>query len=83
MPYPYKSICVFCASADNLDQSYYAAAREMGRLLAQQKIALVYGGGRTGLMGALAEGALARGRRGDRRCAARAWKARSSSTPPG
>jgi len=61
MPYPYKSICVFCASADDLDLSYYTAAREIGRLLAQQKITLVYGGGRTGLMGAVAEGALQEG----------------------
>jgi len=61
MPYPYKSICIFCASADNLDPSYYHAAREMGRLLAEQKITLVYGGGRTGLMGAVAEGALQEG----------------------
>ena len=61
MPYPYQSICVFCASADNLDLTYYNAAREMGRLLAQQKVKLVYGAGRTGLMGAVAEGALQEG----------------------
>ncbi len=61
MPFPYQSICVFCASADNLDQTYHAAAREMGRLLAQQKVRLVYGAGRTGLMGAVAEGALQEG----------------------
>jgi len=58
MTYPYHSICVFCGSADGLDPVYYEAAREMGRLLAANGIALVYGGGRTGMMGALAEGVL-------------------------
>lgn len=56
--YPYPSICVFCGSADGLDQPYYDAAYRMGALLAEKKIRLVYGAGRTGLMGALAEGAL-------------------------
>lgn len=58
MTYPYKSICVFCASADGLDKSYYEAAFDMGSKLAELGITLVYGGGRTGLMGAVAEGAL-------------------------
>jgi len=61
MPYPYKSICVFAASADGLDPTYYTAAHEMGRLLALNDITLVYGAGRTGLMGAVAEGALGEG----------------------
>ncbi len=56
MNYPYKSICVFCGSADGLDPSYYDAAFEMGKTLAQKGITLVYGAGRTGMMGALAEG---------------------------
>lgn len=55
MSYPYRSVCVFCGSADGLDPIYYAAAREMGRLLAENGTTLVYGGGRTGMMGALAE----------------------------
>jgi uncharacterized protein (TIGR00730 family) len=58
MNYPYQSVCVFCASADNLDQQYIDAAFEMGLLLARRDITLVYGAGRTGLMGKLAEGAL-------------------------
>jgi len=58
MAYPYHSICVFCGSADGLAPEYYAAAHETGRLLAESGITLVYGAGRTGLMGALAEGAL-------------------------
>ncbi len=58
MTYPYKSICVFCGSADGLDAAYYDAAFEMGNTLAKRGITLVYGAGRTGMMGALAEGAL-------------------------
>ena len=61
MAYPYRSICVFCGSADGLAPDYYAAAHEMGRLLAESGITLVYGAGRTGLMGSLAEGALGAG----------------------
>ena len=61
MKFPYRTICVFCGSADGLAEEYSAAARNMGRLLAENKIQLVYGAGRTGLMGALAEGALAAG----------------------
>jgi uncharacterized protein (TIGR00730 family) len=61
MTYPYHSLCVFCGSADNLDQMYYEAAFEMGELFAKNGITLVFGGGRTGLMGSLAEGALQQG----------------------
>ena len=61
MSYPYKSICVFCASADGLASDYYDAAFEIGTKLAQLEVTLVYGGGRTGLMGAMAEGALQQG----------------------
>jgi uncharacterized protein (TIGR00730 family) len=61
MSYPYQSICVFCGSADGLADEYYQAASEMGRTIAQMGITLVFGGGRTGMMGALAEGALQQG----------------------
>jgi uncharacterized protein (TIGR00730 family) len=61
MSYPYRSICVFCGSADGLAEDYYQAAREMGSVLAKNGITLVYGAGRTGMMGALAEGALEQG----------------------
>ena len=63
MTHPYRSICVFCGSADGLAPEYYAAAYETGRLLAEKDITLVYGAGRTGMMGALAEGALTAGGR--------------------
>ncbi len=61
MSYPYRSICVFCGSADGLHQAYYDAALEMGKQLAGRGIRLVYGAGRTGLMGALAQGVLENG----------------------
>ena len=61
MSYPYQSITVFCGSADGLAPIFYEAAYETGRLLAEKGIRLVYGAGRTGMMGALAEGALAAG----------------------
>ena len=54
-----KSICVFCGSADSVHSDYKSAAWTMGRILAASGIRLIYGGGKTGLMGAVADGALA------------------------
>lgn len=54
-------ICVFCGSSCGNNELYANAAREMGRTLAQRGIELVYGGGRVGLMGALADAALTAG----------------------
>lgn len=56
-----KSVCVYCGSADGIPKNYLGAARQMGMTLAQRGVALVYGGGCTGMMGALADGALAGG----------------------
>ncbi len=53
-----NSICVFCGSSDSVHADYISAARTMGRILAERGIRLVYGGGKTGLMGAVAEGVL-------------------------
>jgi uncharacterized protein (TIGR00730 family) len=53
-----ESICVFCGSSDAVSPDYLAAARQMGRVLAGHGLRLVYGGGKTGLMGAVADGAL-------------------------
>jgi len=53
-----KSICVFCGSSDLVHADYLAAARQMGRVLAGHGLRLIYGGGKTGLMGAVADGAL-------------------------
>ena len=49
-----RSICVYCGSSPGNDPSYLAAARDFGRILAEHRIDLVYGGGSRGLMGALA-----------------------------
>lgn len=54
-----KSVCVYCGSADGIPPSYLDAARQMGMTLARRGVTLIYGGGRTGLMGAVADGALA------------------------
>lgn len=55
------SICVFCGSSDSVHADYLAGAREMGRVLARRGARVIYGGGKTGLMGALADGALEAG----------------------
>ncbi len=51
-------LCVFCGSNPGSEPSYLAMARALGRMLAQENIALVYGGGAVGLMGAVADAAL-------------------------
>jgi uncharacterized protein (TIGR00730 family) len=56
-----RRICVFCGASAGVDARYVAAARAVGEGLARRGIGLVYGGGRVGLMGALAEAALAAG----------------------
>ena len=53
-----NSICVFCGSSDSVHADYLIAARQMGRTLAKRGLRLIYGGGKTGLMGAVADGAL-------------------------
>jgi len=58
-----KNVAVFCASADGADPVFRAVAEELGRKLAERGIGVVYGGGRVGLMHAVAEGALAAGGR--------------------
>jgi uncharacterized protein (TIGR00730 family) len=58
-----KSVAVFCASAEGARAEYRAAAKELGRTLAERGLGLIYGGGRTGLMGAVADAALAAGGR--------------------
>ncbi len=53
--------CVFCGSRSGVRTTYTAAAEELGRLLAHNGIGLVYGGASVGLMGAVANAALAAG----------------------
>lgn len=54
-------ICVYCASSEHCDRIYHDAATALGRTLAQANCTIVYGGGAAGLMGSLANGALAAG----------------------
>jgi uncharacterized protein (TIGR00730 family) len=56
-----KRVCVFCGSSVGSRPVYSEAARQMGTLLAKKGIAIVYGGGNVGLMGVLANAALAAG----------------------
>ena len=58
-----QSICVFCGSSTGERPEYVQAASDFGRLLAEQGITVVYGGGNVGLMGVLADSALAAGGR--------------------
>nr|WP_166177420.1 TIGR00730 family Rossman fold protein [Altererythrobacter segetis] len=54
-------LAVYCGSATPEDPRYVALAREVGEILARRGIGVVYGGGKLGLMGALADGALTAG----------------------
>jgi uncharacterized protein (TIGR00730 family) len=56
-----KALAVYCGSATPADPVYIEAARHVGATLAQRDITVVYGGGRLGLMGAVADAALAAG----------------------
>lgn len=58
-----ERVCVYCASSAQADPAYRDAARRLGGLLASSGATIVYGGGRAGSMGALADGALERGGR--------------------
>lgn len=60
-PRALRSVCVFCGSSPGADPRYAAVARHLGETLAARQLRLVYGGGRVGLMGAVADGALAAG----------------------
>lgn len=55
------SICVFCGSSQNVSPMFINLARDVGALLAKRKVRVIYGGARNGMMGALADGALAAG----------------------
>ena len=56
-----KTICVFCGSSTGTNSKYRAAAKHLGKLLAERKLTLVYGGGNVGLMGEIANSVLAHG----------------------
>ncbi|PVB61034.1 TIGR00730 family Rossman fold protein [Labrenzia sp. 011] len=56
-----KSICVFCGSSHGAIEAYGEAATATGRVIAEQGYRLVYGGAKVGLMGTVADAALAAG----------------------
>jgi hypothetical protein len=56
-----QRICIFCGSSVGARPVYAEAARQVGALLAQRNLGLVYGGGSVGLMGVAADAALAGG----------------------
>lgn len=56
-----KSVCVYCGSSARVDQVYKDAAVELGKTIAAQGWGVVYGGGRVGLMGLVADSALTEG----------------------
>ena len=55
------TLCVYCGARRGTDDRFMPAARELGELLAAQRIGLVYGGSRAGLMGAVADGVMSGG----------------------
>ena len=58
-----KSVCVYCGSSNGAKPLYADAARAFGRALVQAGLALVYGGGKVGLMGVIADTVMAEGGR--------------------
>lgn len=51
----FKSACVFASSSPSVDTIYFAASEKLGTILAKRNIELIYGGGKNGLMGAIAK----------------------------
>src|SRR6478609_3997128 len=58
---PIKTICVYCGSGFGANPSFVDAAAELGQLMAESGVNLVYGGGNVGLMGTVARSVLAHG----------------------
>ncbi len=56
-----RAVCVYCGSSPGADPVYLEAARQLGTILAERQLGLVYGGASVGLMGAVADAALAAG----------------------
>jgi uncharacterized protein (TIGR00730 family) len=56
-----KTICVYCGSGPGKNPAFVAAARQLGKILAEDGIGLIYGGGSIGLMGELAKSVLKHG----------------------
>lgn len=56
-----KSLCVYCGSSAKVDDDFKEAAKKMGEILAKNNIRLVYGGGKAGLMGIIADAVMQNG----------------------
>jgi uncharacterized protein (TIGR00730 family) len=56
-----RAVCVYCGSGAGADPAFAAAARALGKILADNRVRLVYGGGSVGMMGELARSVLAHG----------------------
>jgi hypothetical protein len=56
-----QNICIYCGSSDQINDEYLQAAGDMGAALVERGLRLVYGGGGTGMMGALADSVLENG----------------------
>lgn len=56
-----QSVCVYCASSTQINPVYFRAAEELGTLLGKQKIRVINGAGKMGLMGAVSDATLAAG----------------------
>ena len=56
-----KAICVYCGSSPGTDPAFVGAAQSFGKILAENSVRLIYGGGSIGLMGAVAEAVLDHG----------------------
>jgi len=53
-----RSLCVYCGSSNFVDKAYLDVGRHVGNVLAEKGIILIYGGSKTGIMGAVADGVL-------------------------
>jgi uncharacterized protein (TIGR00730 family) len=62
-PVPIKSICVYCGSANGVAERHKKTAHDVSAALAKHKLDIIYGGGHVGLMGIVADAALAEGAR--------------------
>ncbi|MBI5324633.1 MAG: TIGR00730 family Rossman fold protein [Ignavibacteriae bacterium] len=58
---PIRKVCVFCASSTDCDDLYFKEASALGQSLAREGYEIIYGGGKVGLMGAVAQSALSEG----------------------
>lgn len=53
-----RSLCIYCGSSNFVDRAYLEVGRFVGNVLAEKGITLIYGGSKTGIMGAVADGVL-------------------------